>query len=83
MESKWTPQMMRLLDIDARSLPIIWDADFLYGPRDRPAKTPMCFARSMSARYFHFPSRRLRRSRDSHWSTSVVKKAHESHRFVT
>jgi hypothetical protein len=26
--------MMQLLDIDVESLPIIWDADFLYGPRD-------------------------------------------------
>jgi hypothetical protein len=26
--------MMELLGIDADSLPIIWDADFLYGPRD-------------------------------------------------
>ena len=34
MESDWTPQIMELLDIDAGSLPIIWDADFLYGPRD-------------------------------------------------
>jgi hypothetical protein len=34
MESEWTPQMMQLLDIGAGSLPIIWDADFLYGPRD-------------------------------------------------
>jgi hypothetical protein len=33
MESEWTPQMMQLLEIDAESLPIIWDADFLYGPR--------------------------------------------------
>lgn len=33
MESEWTPQMMEVLDIEARSLPIIWDADFLYGPR--------------------------------------------------
>jgi hypothetical protein len=24
--------MMQLLDINADSLPIIWDADFLYGP---------------------------------------------------
>jgi hypothetical protein len=30
MESDWTPQMM----IDTGSLPIIWDADLLYGPRD-------------------------------------------------
>jgi hypothetical protein len=33
MEAEWTPQMMQVLDIDACSLPIIWDADFLYGPR--------------------------------------------------
>ena len=33
MEAEWTPQMMRLLDIDAESLPVLWDADFLYGPR--------------------------------------------------
>ena len=33
MEAEWTPQMMALLDIDADSLPVIWDADFLYGPR--------------------------------------------------
>jgi hypothetical protein len=33
MEQEWTPQMMQILGIDAASLPIIWDADFLYGPR--------------------------------------------------
>jgi uncharacterized protein DUF6815 len=30
---KWTRQMMTILGIDAASPPIIWDADFLYGPR--------------------------------------------------
>jgi hypothetical protein len=34
MEDEWTPQMMRTLGIDPSSLPVIWDADFLYGPRD-------------------------------------------------
>jgi hypothetical protein len=33
MEGGWTPQMMQILGIDRASLPIIWDADFLYGPR--------------------------------------------------
>jgi hypothetical protein len=33
METEWTPQMMEVLGIDRRSLPIIWDADFLYGPQ--------------------------------------------------
>jgi hypothetical protein len=33
MELEWTPQMMAVLKIDIASLPIIWNADFLYGPR--------------------------------------------------
>jgi hypothetical protein len=33
MEAEWTPRMMATLGIDAGSLPIVWDADFLYGPR--------------------------------------------------
>jgi hypothetical protein len=33
MEVEWTPQMMEVLGIDAAALPIIWDTDFLYGPR--------------------------------------------------
>lgn len=33
METEWTPHMMAELGIDSASLPIIWDADFLYGPR--------------------------------------------------
>jgi hypothetical protein len=33
METEWTPQMMQTLGIEAAALPIIWDADFLYGPR--------------------------------------------------
>jgi hypothetical protein len=33
METEWTPQMMQVLGIDAKALPVIWDADFLHGPR--------------------------------------------------
>jgi hypothetical protein len=33
METEWTPQMMEVLGIDRQSLPIIWDADFLFGPQ--------------------------------------------------
>ncbi len=34
METEWTPQMMNVLGIERGALPIIWDADFLYGPRN-------------------------------------------------
>jgi Domain of unknown function (DUF6815) len=34
IETEWVPQMMHVLGIEKSALPIIWDADFLYGPRD-------------------------------------------------
>ena len=34
MEREWTPGLSRLLDIAPDDLPVIWDADFLLGPKD-------------------------------------------------
>jgi len=34
MEEAWAPGMAALLDIPVRDLPVIWDADFLLGPKD-------------------------------------------------
>jgi len=39
MEREWAPQMMETLGIDTAALPIIWDADFLYGPRTASGET--------------------------------------------
>jgi hypothetical protein len=33
MEREWLPAMQRLVDVDEDSLPLLWDADFLYGPK--------------------------------------------------
>lgn len=33
MESEWVPALEQLFGIDTNSLPAIWDADFLYGPK--------------------------------------------------
>jgi hypothetical protein len=33
MENEWVPQMVELRGIERAQLPIIWDADFLYGPQ--------------------------------------------------
>jgi len=33
MEAEWAPGMMETLGIARERLPVIWDADFLYGPR--------------------------------------------------
>jgi len=32
MEDVWTPQLTSVLDIPRRDLPMIWDADFMFGP---------------------------------------------------
>jgi hypothetical protein len=33
LESEWVPEMQQILGVDTHSLPVIWDADFLYGPK--------------------------------------------------
>lgn len=32
LQTEWIPQMTSLLDLKSTALPVIWDADFLYGP---------------------------------------------------
>lgn len=34
LEREWVPDMQRLLDVDMESLPVLWDCDFLLGPRN-------------------------------------------------
>jgi hypothetical protein len=55
MEFEWTPQMMQLLGIEAMSLPIIWDADFLYGPRDAAGKDTYVLCEINVSSVFPFP----------------------------
>ncbi len=55
MEAEWTPQMMQLLDIDAKSLPIIWDADFLYGPRTAAGEDTYVLCEINVSSVFPFP----------------------------
>jgi hypothetical protein len=33
VESDWVPAMQRLVEVDTDSLPLLWDTDFLYGPK--------------------------------------------------
>ncbi|MCL4266530.1 MAG: Cj0069 family protein [Anaerolineae bacterium] len=35
LEREWVPAMQELLQIDTRSLPILWDCDFLLGPKEQ------------------------------------------------
>lgn len=39
METEWLPKLQQRLDIKTESLPVIWDADFLYGPKTEHEET--------------------------------------------
>jgi hypothetical protein len=34
MESEWLPGILRAAELGVDALPVLWDADFLYGPKD-------------------------------------------------
>jgi hypothetical protein len=78
MESEWTPQMMQLLDIDTGSLPIIWDADFLYGPRDASGRDTYVLCEINVSSVFPFPEQapaeiaRLARDRTQTYKTNTT-----------
>jgi hypothetical protein len=38
METDWTPGLQALLDIETAELPVLWDADFFYGPKTADGK---------------------------------------------
>jgi hypothetical protein len=55
MEADWTPAMLRLLDIDRASLPVIWDADFLYGPKTESGEDTYVLCEINVSAVFPFP----------------------------
>jgi hypothetical protein len=61
MELDWTPAMMRLLDIDRASLPVIWDADFLYGPKTESGEDTYILCEINVSAVFPFPDQAVER----------------------
>lgn len=55
MERDWMPEMQRLLDIDTLSLPVIWDADFLYGPKTESGDDTYILCEINVSSVFPFP----------------------------
>ena len=55
LESEWVPQMQELLEIDSRSLPVIWDADFLYGEKTEAGEETYVLCEINVSSTFAFP----------------------------
>lgn len=59
LESEWVPQMQQLLDIDTESLPVIWDADFLYGPKTAASENTYVLCEVNVQAVYPFPEEAL------------------------
>jgi hypothetical protein len=55
VETKWVPQTMRLLDVEREALPVIWDADFLYGPTTASGEDTYVLCEINASSTFAFP----------------------------
>jgi hypothetical protein len=55
MESTWVPEMQALLDLDTHALPVIWDADFLYGPKTASGNDTFVLCEINASSTFAFP----------------------------
>ena len=55
MESEWIPGLEKRLDIARDALPAIWDADFLYGPRNERGEDTFVLCEINVSCVFPFP----------------------------
>jgi hypothetical protein len=53
--SKWVPEMQALLDLDTHALPVIWDADFLYGAKTASGGDTYVLCEINASSTFAFP----------------------------
>jgi hypothetical protein len=55
MEADWTPGLAQLLDIAPAALPVIWDADFLLGPKTASGEDSYVLCEINVSSVFPFP----------------------------
>jgi len=55
VEVEWITELQRVIAIDARSLPVIWDIDFLYGPKTAEGEDTYVLCEINASSTFAFP----------------------------
>jgi hypothetical protein len=55
VEKEWVPAMQQLLDLDRASLPVIWDIDFLFGPKTEEDEDCYVLCEINASSTFAFP----------------------------
>jgi hypothetical protein len=59
MESDWVPKLAELFEIERGDLPVIWDADFLYGPENSAGDDTFVLCEINVSCVFPFPDQAL------------------------
>jgi hypothetical protein len=55
LESEWVPELQQLLGLELHAVPVIWDADFLYGPKDDAGNDTYVLCEINASSTFAFP----------------------------
>jgi hypothetical protein len=54
-ETEWVPELQRILDLETHQLPVIWDLDFLYGPKTSEGEDTYVLCEINVSSTFAFP----------------------------
>jgi hypothetical protein len=55
LESEWVPQLQQIVDVETTALPVIWDADFLLGPKLSAGEDTYVLCEINASSTFAFP----------------------------
>ena len=55
MEERWVHELQQLVGVETRDLPVIWDADFLYGPKAASGEDTYVLCEINASSTFAFP----------------------------
>jgi hypothetical protein len=75
MENEWVPKMKRVLDLDTAALPVIWDADFLYGPRTATGNDTYVLCEINASAVWPYPEMANRRLAEAALAGTIASKA--------
>jgi hypothetical protein len=55
VEQEWVPELQRIAAVDTHALPVIWDIDFLYGPKTAAGEDTFVLCEINASSTFAFP----------------------------
>ncbi|HVB70194.1 MAG TPA: Cj0069 family protein [Acidimicrobiales bacterium] len=71
-EQEWVPQMMTILGLEREVLPVIWDADFLFGPKDATGHDTYVLCEVNVSAVWPFPPMASTKVAAAAWARSVA-----------